>query len=149
VLLAANGRPVRGSADMRNRIGLTPIGEEVTLTLERPGSGRRELRARVGEPFAVTGSAGEAVPQLAGARVANIEPGMPMYGAVEGVIVVSVEPTSAAALRGLRAGDILYGVNRRRVRSVSEFLGALRGAADGALRISLLRGEYRITLIIR
>jgi len=149
VLLAANGRPVRGSADMRNRVGLTPIGEEVTLTVERPGSGRSEMRARVGEPFAVTGSAGEAVPQLAGARVANIEPGMPMYGSVEGVIVVSVEQNSAAALRGLRAGDIVYGVNRRRVRSVGEFLGALRGAAEGALRISLLRGEYRITLIIR
>ena len=103
---------------------------------------------RVAEPFTVTGSPGEAVPQLAGARVANIEPGMPMHGHVEGVIVVSVEANSAAARNGLRAGDIVYGVNRRRVRSVSEFLAALRGA-DSPLRISLLRGEYRITLVIR
>jgi len=80
--------------------------------------------------------------------VADIAPGMPMHGDVEGVIVVSVEAKSAAALNGLRAGDIIYGVNRRRVRSVNEFLAALRGA-DSTLRISLLRGEYRITLVIR
>jgi len=63
VVLSANGRPIRGSADVRNRAGLTPIGEEITLTVERPGKGRTEMRVRVGEPFAVTGSAGEAVPQ--------------------------------------------------------------------------------------
>jgi Do/DeqQ family serine protease len=148
VVLAANGRPIRGSADVRNRAGLTPIGEEIALTIERPGKGRTELRVRVGEPFAVTGSAGEAVPQPAGARVANIEPGMPMHGYVEGVIVVSVEPNSPALRNGLRAGDVIYGVNRRQVRSVSEFLAALRGG-DAPLRISLLRGEYRITLVIR
>jgi len=148
VVLSANGRPIRGSADVRNRAGLTPIGEEITLTVERPGKGRTEMRVRVGEPFAVTGSAGEAVPQLAGARVANIEPGMPMHGYVEGVIVVSVEPNSPALRNGLRAGDVIYGVNRRQVRSVGEFLAALRGT-DGSLRISLLRGEYRITLVIR
>jgi serine protease DegQ len=62
--------------------------------------------------------------------------------------VVSVEPNSPALRSGLRAGDIIYGVNRRPVRSVSEFLAALRGT-DGSLRISLLRGEYRIALIIR
>src|SRR3990172_5830401 len=31
VLVSANGRPIRGSADVRNRAGLTPIGEEITL----------------------------------------------------------------------------------------------------------------------
>ena len=148
VLLSANGRPIRGSADVRNRVGLTPIGEEIVMGIERPGGVRHEVRVRVAEPFTVTNSAGEAVPQLAGARVANIEPGMPMHGYVERVIVVSVEANSAAARNGLRAGDIVYGVNRRRVRSVGEFLAELRGA-DSALRISLLRGEYRIALVIR
>ncbi|MBI2316567.1 MAG: DegQ family serine endoprotease [Betaproteobacteria bacterium] len=147
VLVSANGRPIRGAADVRNRVGLTPVGEEITLGVERSG-GRTEIRARVGEPFAVTGAAGEAVPQLAGARVANIEPGMPMYGQVLGVIVASVEAKSAAARNGLRAGDIIYGVGRRRVRSVSAFLAALR-AAEAPLRLTLLRGEYRITLTIR
>jgi serine protease Do/serine protease DegQ len=147
VLVSASGRPLRGSADVRNRAGLTPVGEEIALGIERAGA-RIEVRARIDEPFAVTGNAGEAVPQLAGARVANIEPGMPMHGSVEGAIVVSVEANSAALRNGLRPGDIVYGVNRRRVSSVAEFLVALR-AGESPLRLALLRGEYRITLVIR
>ena len=147
VLVSANGRPLRGSADVRNRVGLTPVGDEIALGVERAGD-RIEVRLRIAEPYAVTGSAGEAVPQLAGARVANIEPGMPMYGSIEGAIVVSVEANSAAARNGLRPGDIVYGINRRRVRNVAEFLAALR-AGESPLRLALLRGEYRITLVIR
>ena len=147
VLISANGRPIRGSVDVRNRVGLTPVGEEIVLGVERRGA-RFEVRARIGELYAVTGNPGEAVPQLAGARVANIEPGMPMYGQIEGVIVVSIDPGSAAARNGLRPGDIVYGVGRRRVHSVKEFLTALR-AGESPLRLTLLRGEYRITLVIR
>jgi len=65
----------------------------------------------------------------------------------EGAVVVAVE-TDSPARNGLRAGDIVYGVNRRRVRSVGELVRALRGA-DSTLRVALLRGEYRITLVIR
>ena len=148
VMLSSNGRPVRSSADVRNRVGLTPVGEEIEIGIERPGKGRRQVRLRVAEPFSATRLTGRTVPQLKGARVADIAPGMPMYGNVEGAIVVGVSGGSAAAENGLRAGDIIYGVNRRRIRSVAEFLSALSNA-DTPLRISLLRGEYRITLVIR
>jgi serine protease Do/serine protease DegQ len=96
----------------------------------------------------VTALAGEAVPQLAGARVADLAPGMPLYGQVEAVIVASVEASSSAFRNGLRAGDLIYGVNRVRVRTVKDFFEVLR-AAESPLRISLLRGDNRITLIIR
>jgi serine protease Do/serine protease DegQ len=92
--------------------------------------------------------AGEAVPQLAGARVADLAPGMPAYGQVEAVVVASVEQASAAFKNGLRAGDLIYGVNRTRVRNVKQLFDALR-TAEQPLRLGLLRGEQRITLVIR
>jgi serine protease Do/serine protease DegQ len=147
VVTATNGRPVRSSGELRNRIGLTPVGEEVDMTVLRDGRQVR-VRARVGEPFQVTALAGEAVPQLAGARVAELAPGMPLYGQVEAVVVASVEPSSSAFANGLRAGDLIYGVNRARVRNVKQFFEALR-AAEQPLRILLVRGDNRITLIIR
>jgi serine protease Do/serine protease DegQ len=147
VVIATNERPVHSSGELRNRIGLTPVGEEVDLTVLRDGRQVR-VRARIGEPFQMTALAGEAVPQLAGARVADLAPGMPMYGQVEAVVVASVERASAAFNNGLRAGDLIYGVNRTRVRNVKQLFETLR-TADQPLRLALLRGEQRITLVIR
>jgi S1-C subfamily serine protease len=73
---------------------------------------------------------------------------MPMYGQVEAVVVASVEPATAAFTNGLRAGDLIYGVNRVRVRNVKQLFEALR-AAEQPLRLALLRGEQRISLLIR
>ncbi|MCX7890936.1 MAG: Do family serine endopeptidase [Burkholderiales bacterium] len=148
VVVAVNGRPVRSSADMRNRIGLIPIGEEFEVRGFREGR-PFTARGRVGEPFTVsTSAAGAAVPQLAGAKVGNIEAGMPMHGKIEGALVTEVEPGSAAYRNGLRAGDIVVGVGRARVRSAQEFLAALR-APESPLRITLIRGDFQVTLIIR
>ena len=83
-------------------------------------------KVKVAEPFVATNLSGEAVPQLVGAKVSDIEPGMPMYGSIEGAIIVAIENGSAAAQVGLQPGDIIYGVNRRRVHGVKDLLAALR-----------------------
>jgi serine protease Do/serine protease DegQ len=147
IVTAVNGRPIHASSELRNRIGLVPIGEEVELTVLRGGSPIR-VRARVGEAFQAVSVTGEAVPQLAGLSVADVQPGMPGYGQVEGVVVATIDGGSPAFKNGLRVGDVIYGVNQWRVRSVKQFTEALR-TADQPLRLALLRGEYRITLIVR
>jgi serine protease Do/serine protease DegQ len=147
VVLAVNGHKVRTSSELRNRVGLIPIGEQIDLEVLRGGK-TMQIRARVGELYKATEVTGETIPQLAGARVANVERGMPMYGHVEGVVVTAVEQGSAAFRNGIRPGDIVYGVNRVRVRSVQELIAAMRGV-EGTVRLSLLRGEYRISLVIR
>jgi Do/DeqQ family serine protease len=147
IVTAVNGKPVRGSADLRNRMGLVPIGEVVDLQVQR-GTRPLNLRLRIGELFTMTEIPGEAVPQLAGVRVSNIEPGMPAYGVVEGAIITRIEANTPGAKTGLRPGDVLYAVNRRRVRSVAELLAALP-KAERPLRIFLLRGDSRLTLTIR
>jgi len=147
IVTGINGKPVRGSADLRNRMGLVPVGEEVELRVQR-GKQPLTLRLRIAELFTMTEIPGEAVPQLAGVRVSNIEPGMPVYGMVEGAIVTRIEPNTPGAKTGLRPGDVLYGVNRSRVRSVAELLVSLR-QAERPLRIFLLRGDSRLTLTLR
>jgi len=147
IITGVNGKPVRDSADLRNRLGLIPVGEEAELRVQRKGK-PLAVRLRIAELFTMTEIPGEAVPQLAGVRVSNIEQGMPAYGVVEGAIITRIEPNSPGAQTGLRPGDVLYGVNRRRVRSVKELLASLR-AAERPLRIFLLRGDSRLTLTIR
>jgi serine protease Do/serine protease DegQ len=146
VVVAVNGRPIRASSELRNRIGLVPIGEEVEMTVLRAGNQVR-VRARVGEVFQAVSLSGEAVPQLAGLKIADVQPGMPGYGQLEGVAVTGSEPGSPAFKNGLRVGDVIVGVSQWRVRSVKQFTEALR-QADQPLRFALVRGEYRITLIV-
>ena len=147
IVTSVNGKAVRGSADLRNRMGLIPVGEEVELRVRR-GARPLSLRVRIGELFTMTEIPGEAVPQLAGVRVSNIESGMPAHGIVEGAIITRIEPNTPGAKTGLRPGDVLYAVNRSRVRSVAELLAALP-QAERPLRIFLLRGDSRLTLTIR
>ena len=147
IVTGVDGRPVRSSADLRNRMGLIPVGEDVELQVRREARPLK-LRLRIAELYTATAIPGEAVPQLAGVRVSNIEPGMPAYGIVEGAIVTRIEANTPGAKTGLRPGDVLYGVNRSRVRSVAELLAALRGN-ERPLRIFLLRGDTRLTLTLR
>ena len=46
VVAAVDGRPVHGAADLRNRIGLTPVGSQIELTVRSSGS-ERTVKARV------------------------------------------------------------------------------------------------------
>ena len=147
VVVAVGERPIRASGELRNRVGLTPIGEEVDMTVLREGREIR-IRARVAELFQSTSVVGESIPQLAGLKVADIQPGMPMHGRLEGIFVAGVDRDSAAFKNGLRAGDVIVGVGAARVGSVKQLTDSLR-AAEQPLRLSLLRGDYRIQLVVR
>ena len=145
VITAVNGRPVRRSIDLRNKIGMMPIGETVNLTILRDGK-TRTTKIKIAKPLEVAGTEAETVPQLAGATVANLKAGA--RGKIEGVIVTQVDANSPAWLHGLRPGDVIFGVNRKKVRSVQEFLAALQSSEDRII-LNLLRGDFRLALVIR
>ncbi len=148
VVTAVNGRPVRGAADLRVKVGLLPVGEAVEMRVLREGR-TITLKAQIAPPQQASAMDGQAVPELAGASVANLERGMPLFGRIEGAVVASVQQNSPAWMQGLRPGDVIYAVNNRRVRNVNELMGALRKAEGGSLSISLVRGDYRITILMR
>ncbi len=147
VIISVNGKPIRGSADVRNRIGLVPVGEQVEFKYLRDGA-TKTTKVKVERPYEVLGASGESLPQLAGAAVANIVRGMPMYGRVEGVIVVGVDPRSPAWQHGLRPGDIILGVNRKKTRSIKELTGLLR-SIEGQVGLYILRGDSTIVIVVR
>lgn len=147
IVTAVNNRPVRNSADLRNKIGLMPIGETVELRLIRNGK-LFTAKAQIAKPLEVSATGGESVPQLAGASISNIRPDSPLHGRIQGIQVVRVETDSPAWQHGIRPGDIIIGVNRRKIRSVQEFLAALKNS-DSSLILNLLRGDFRLTIYIR
>jgi serine protease Do/serine protease DegQ len=155
VVVAVNGRPLRGASDLRNHVGLARVGEELELTLLRDGQ-QRTARARVGGTNSTASGdtgrmerdANRLRPALAGATVRDIAPGMPMHGKIEGVVVVEVEPGSPAAARGLRPGDVIVAINRNPVRNVAELSAALGPGTRRPLALDVMRGDQPLFLVI-
>jgi len=147
VVIAMNGRAVRNAAELRARLGLTPIGEEVELRVIRGGA-QRGVKARIAAPE-TTGGEGTAIAQLPGMRVIEIQRGSPLFKRLQGggLVVSAVDQTSAAWTAGFRPGDIIYAVNRRRVQSAAELQKSLSGAQSYA--IALIRGDFSLTIMLR
>jgi Do/DeqQ family serine protease len=146
VVVAINGRPVRGALDLRNQLGLVPVGEDVELRIQREGS-ERTVKV-VLEPVQPRRGSGQLVAELSGAAFTNVERDRNAGAQPVGAGVVSVEQGSAAWNHGLRPGDIVVGVNRRKVTSVGELATALR-STDKTLQLNVVRGDFLITLTAR
>jgi serine protease Do/serine protease DegQ len=144
VVTAFNGRPVRSAAELRARLGVTPVGESVELEVQR-GKERQVLKPRIGE-IAGPGGGGRALQELAGASLQEVERRTPR-GLERAVLVASVAADTPAFKYGLRAGDVILGVNGRRVGTVAALAKALRGS--GGLALNILRGDSLLSLPIR
>ncbi len=147
VVLGFNGRQVKSGQDLRNRLGLTPVGEDVELAVFRGGQ-RLTIKTQIAAPQGLTPVDGQVVPQLAGLKIANIDRSNPQLARVEGVLVVGVENGSVAAGHGLRAGDVIAVINRQRVRNIAEFLAAMR-TVERAFQMTVVRGDFVLTFTIR
>jgi Do/DeqQ family serine protease len=145
IVTALNGRPVRGPAELRARLAVVPVGEAVELKVQR-GTETQVVKARVGEVDKTQVAGGQSVPELAGAALDEVERrGLP--GRDRAVRVNSVEAGSPAFQHGIRSGDVIIGVNQRRVTSVQELGKALR--ASGRLSLNVLRGDFLLTIQLR
>jgi serine protease Do/serine protease DegQ len=141
VVTGFNGRPVRGAAELRARLGVVPVGDTVELQVQR-GTEKRTLKAQIG-PIESAARGGEAVQELAGAVFREVtRNGLP--GSNRAVLVTAVKPESPAYRHGLRAGDLIVGVNARRVSSVKELTSALK--TRGGVQVNVLRGDNMLTI---
>jgi len=149
VVTTLNGRPVRSSAELRARLGLTPVGDEIELGIVRE-SGAQRIRTRIAAPQTSGSGEAQTVTQLPGLQVVEIERGSPLFQRLRGggLVVIAVDPGSRALQAGFHPGDIIYAVNRRRVQTLAEFQKLLR-AAERGYAVSLLRGDFSLTIIVR
>jgi len=150
VVVELDGTRVVGAADLRNTIGLTPIGTEVAVGLVRDG--RRQtikLKVEQGQPHAGKGSGSgvEAGKMLDGLRGAELADPSETSNAL-GVVVAQVDDGSPAALNGLMDGDVITAVNRHAVRTVQDLAGALRGVAT-PLALSITREGEPLYVVVR
>ena len=148
VIVAVGGTKVESSRDLRNAIGLVRVGEEIEIDVQREQH-RIRLDVRVGGEESVERlGAVDAPPALQGAMLRDLEQGDPAYGRIDGVIAAEVEPGSPAARNGIRPGDVIVAVNRRRVRNTRELESAFEQAGQ-VLALNIVRGSGQLFIVIR
>jgi Do/DeqQ family serine protease len=141
VIVALNARPVRSAAELRARLGVMPVGEAVELRIQR-GKETRSVRTTIA-PVEAGQRGGQAIPELAGATVSDVERRGPR-GAERAVLVTGVQAGSPAHQHGLREGDLIVGVDQRRVATAQELAKLLRAQRRRVLNV--LRGDTLLAI---
>ena len=146
IIRSVDGKAISNANDLRNTIGLKRSGDTVELEVLRDGK-KRKLKAQLGEQaVAVQVSAMDIHPGLQGAELETLDASSPQFSGEAGVLVATVEAGSPAAQRGLRAGDVIIGVNRRKVSDLGEFQQYAEGQS---LLLNIRRGNANLILPIR
>jgi len=144
VVTAINGTPIYGASELRNRVGLSPIGTTLELAVLRSGD-IKKVKVTIGKSPEKAQKASfepEAKSTREMARGATFTDGQ--NG--KGVIVSEVEQGSPAWMSGLRPDDVVVGVNRKPAHSAKEVSDAL---ADGNHQTALfIKREGQDVLVV-
>ncbi len=152
IVVDLNGQMVNGPDDLSVHVSEMAPGTVAHLKIFRNGQ-TREIDVTLGEfsEKAEAAATGEEAPTtLNGLQVQNLTPdvarqlGLPASST--GVVITSVDPSSAAAAAGLRPGDVIQEVNRKEVRNINEYRQAI--AASGKQPILLLVSRGGTTLFV-
>jgi serine protease Do/serine protease DegQ len=143
-ILELDGKAVLGASDLRTRIGLRASGATVSLKYLRQGQ-QRTATLSIEQAKATSGAAGVAR-RLTGADISDIPASLAAKAKAGGVYVASVQSGSPAAALGLRAGDIIIGVNQKPVTSLTAFEEAVR-TAGSILALDIQRGDAQFLIV--
>jgi Do/DeqQ family serine protease len=147
VVVAVEGAAVANAADLRNRVGLVRVGEEINVTVVRDGT-RGDHRVRVATIERATYPGSESAPQLSGAVFQAMGSEHPLYGQINGVVVADVERGSRAWHNNIRPGDVIIAINRERVQSVDELSRALRRTGR-SIAVDIIRDKSQLLIVIQ
>ncbi|MEO0511656.1 MAG: trypsin-like peptidase domain-containing protein [Planctomycetota bacterium] len=138
VILRFAGRRTETYKTLFSSIGLTPPGETVPIDVVRDGE-RADLRATL-----TTREQAQAAFYVKSGATYLADAGIVLMPAERepGAVVVDVVAGSLAERMGLRAGDVIKGVNGRSVRDDDAAQRLIEGGSlDGGIRLALRRGR--------
>ncbi|SFY44198.1 serine protease Do [Paracoccus pantotrophus] len=142
------GGAVEDPRDLVRRVADAPVGEAVEVVVQRDGEpvelkvtlGRRELAEGTGG--GKVDSAEESASDLMGMTLAPLTPEIAAELGVsrdmQGLVVQSVEPTGAAADKGLAAGDVITEAGQQPVATLADLETRIKEARDAGRKSILV-----------
>ncbi|PAF46065.1 DegQ family serine endoprotease [Helicobacter sp. 11S02629-2] len=136
LITAVDGKPIKGSADLKNTIGAYAPNTKITLTIMRNKKLEKislTLAKQQNDDDGFTtmdnGSQSESTEGISGLSVAPLDNQVrQLYNIpddIHGVIVNNVKPNSKADLAGFSKGDIISRVENDDIKNISDFNKAM------------------------
>ncbi len=138
VIVAVNGKPVRGENDFHNAVGIAQVGSTVALKLLRDGK-PLALSARLVAEQHATADGGKLDPRLTGAELSEADDRVRRQG-LSGVSVIRIAAGSRAANSGIKSGDLIVGVNQVDIGGLDD-LKTLLARRPRQVLLSVVRGR--------
>ncbi len=139
VIVSFDGKAVEAFRELPRLVAATDPGDEAKLRVIRGGEERTfevDIASMPGQPERLASAGEKAEPESTprlGVRLAPLTDEVRSHLGLEdgaGVVVAGVEPGSAAASRGLEAGDVILRVGRDEVDAPEQVAEAVREAAE-------------------
>ncbi len=143
IVTEISGKPVRGAAEFNTRVFTVPLGTVLPIVIREGGKDTRHLLPTAPITLATQE---HVLPSdlggIAGLVVADIALGNPLYGDIRGTQVVRAPAGTRAAGLGLKAGDVIVGLEDNNIRR-SEQLIRYADRAGMKYRLDIVRNGQR------
>ena len=140
VITKVNGKTVKTFQELKGKIGSIGAGKKVKITVIR-GDEEEEFTVKLKKSDTANVEAASIHRMLEGADLENNTEG-------HGVLVKDIERDSPAQLIGLKSGDIINGINRKRIKNIAELRNYLKDP-KGVMALNVIRGNSQLYLMIR
>ncbi|MDB2386804.1 Do family serine endopeptidase [Shewanella sp.] len=140
VITSVNGRNIKSFQELRAKVATMGAGSKVEFGLIRDGD-KKVVTAVLGKSTQTAeAESGALHPMLKGAKLENSKN--------TGVILTDIAQGSPAAASGLVKGDIIVGVNRKKINDLNSLKSVLKDQ-KGSVALKIKRDNTRIYLILR
>ena len=139
IIIAIDKRATSSGGQLRSQIGIKEVGDTVKVSLIREGK-IKKITVGIGEQQ-TSSVDGKIPPLLEGITLEKSSKGA-------GLVVADLQPNSPAAYTGLRPGDLIVGVNRKRVNDSSDFYEAVK-LSENSILLQISRNGRPMYLVVR
>ncbi|MEG1542632.1 MAG: DegQ family serine endoprotease [Victivallaceae bacterium] len=145
IIIACNGKEIESLSSFRNAIALMSPKSRIVLKIYREGK-------IIDVPVTIISAPGDEIIaplEKIGVKVQVLTPELAHqfgFNVQKGLYVAAVEPDSQAALAGVKAGQLILAVNRKKVISLEDLENAIKDAKDK--KILLMLGQEDVVRFV-
>lgn len=142
IITALNGQKLSSFAELRAKIATTGAGKEIELTYLRDGKSNK-LKVTLQSDEISQANANSILSNLDGAELSNHN-----EKGEKGVKVTKVKPRSLAEQHGLKAGDLIIGVNRQKIENLGQLRKLLEDKPE-VIALNVVRDDNNFYILVQ